>query len=52
MEGIGGKYLESCQVSTPETILAEKIGYLEYAVNLDTIGFVIEMDRQISYFSF
>jgi hypothetical protein len=37
LDGVGGKYLEDCQVSklsTPEKISAEHFGYLEYAANL------------------
>ena len=38
LEGVGGKYLEDCQLSklsTPEAIATDHFGYLEYAVNLD-----------------
>ena len=38
LEGVGGKYLEDCQISklsTPEAIATDHFGYLEYAVNLD-----------------
>ena len=39
LDGVGGKYLEDCQISkltTPEAAAAEHFGYLEYAVNLDS----------------
>ena len=39
LDGVGGKYLENCQISkltTPEAAAAEHFGYLEYAVNLDS----------------
>ena len=38
LEGVGGTYLEDCQISklsTPELIFKEFFGYTEYAVNLD-----------------
>lgn len=38
LDGVGGKYLENCQVSkisTPEAVSKENEGHLEYAVNLD-----------------
>ena len=38
LDGVGGKYLEDCQISklsTPEVIFKEFFGYTEYAVNLD-----------------
>jgi hypothetical protein len=38
LEGVGGKYLEDCQISklsTLEAIEAENFGYMGYAANLD-----------------
>ena len=38
LDGIGGKYLENCQFSrrsTPEAILSDFSGYLDYAVNFN-----------------
>jgi hypothetical protein len=38
LDGVGGKYLENCQISklsTRDAILKEAFGYVDYALNLD-----------------
>ena len=51
LDGVGGKYLEDCQiskVSTPPKILEEYSGHTAYAVNLDNALKLWDLSKKLT----
>ena len=51
LDGVGGKYLENCQISklsTPERISDEYCGHTAYAVNLDNALKLWDLSKKLT----